>query len=82
MAQNLSQLPENKKRLLRTVLTFMGILLTAAGITSLLVPNVLGGLLGDDSGELGMVLGAALTLVGISDIAIAQILLKGSNTHD
>lgn len=75
MSEN-SQLPEEKKKLLRRVLSFTGYVFMAAGVASLIFPSALGDMIFGEDVETAKIFGAALLLVGVSDIVIAHTLFK------
>lgn len=74
--KSVKALPEEKKALIRTILTVSGIVFGALGLTILLMPSGISGFMGTDDLTIAYIFGGALLMVGISDIAIARILFK------
>ncbi|MAE51387.1 MAG: hypothetical protein CMH27_06225 [Micavibrio sp.] len=70
-------MPEQKKALIRLILTVSGAIFAALGAACLLAPQGVNEILGDTKGDIAQFLGAAFIIVGISDIAIARIIFKG-----
>ena len=71
-----SNLPEEKKKLLRFVLSATGFIFAALGVASIIFPSAIGDMIFGGDSEMGKIFGAALLLVGITDIAIANTLFK------
>lgn len=80
--QNVPQMNEDSKRMIRTLLIVSGAVFIAAGLSCLAYPATVSGYLGTNTVELGYVLGIALIMAGGADIAIAKILFKGNDRHD
>jgi len=72
----LKSVPEEKKALIRMVLTLSGIVFGALGLTIMLMPSQVSDFMGSDDNTIAYIFGAALLMVGVSDIAIARILFK------
>lgn len=69
-------IPEDKKAIIRLILTISGVIFGAMGITILLMPSMITNYMGAQDNSIALIFGAALLMVGISDIAIARILFK------
>lgn len=80
--QNPKNMPEGKKALIRTILTLSGFFFAALGAACLIMPQGFNEIIGQDKSNIAQILGAAFILVGLSDVAIAQIIFKGSTKHD
>lgn len=72
----LKSVPEEKKALIRMILTLSGIVFGALGLTILLMPSGISSFIGSDDYTIAYIFGAALLMVGVSDIAIARLLFK------
>ncbi len=84
VTQHPKNMPENKKAMIRMVLTVSGFVFTALGLACLIMPAGVAEMLGQDNKDTAIanILGAAFILVGISDIAIAKIIFKGNTNND
>ena len=76
---NLKNMPPEKKRLLRTVLTATGIIFFMCGMAIVAFPATYGEMIfGDEAESTGRIFGGALVLVGVTDVFIAKILFGES----
>lgn len=75
-SQTPNELPEEKKKLLRMVLSYTGYAFAAFGLASLVFPSGPADLIFDGDTELAYIFGGALVMVGISDIVIAYTIFK------
>lgn len=80
--QSPNQLPEEKKKLLRTVLSMTGYVFAAVGLATLIFPSAIADMIFDGDIEMGYIFGGALMLVGVSDIVIAFTLFKERKDYD
>jgi O-antigen/teichoic acid export membrane protein len=84
VTQHPKNMPEEKKRMIRMILTLSGFVFTALGLACLIMPAGVAEMLGQDNNDttIANILGAAFVMVGISDIAIARIIFKGNTNND
>ena len=77
-------MPEDKKRMIRTILLISGFVFAALGLACLVMPAGVAEMLGQDNNDTAIanILGVAFILVGLSDIAIAKIIFKGNTNND
>ena len=76
MSDNTPNMDDDKKALLRKVLSFTGYVFTAFGVASLIFPSTPAEFLFGGDTEIAYIFGGALILVGISDIVIANTIFK------
>lgn len=76
MSDNTPDMDDDKKALLRKVLSFTGYVFAAFGVASLIFPSAPAGFLFGGDTEIAYIFGGALILVGVSDIVIANTIFK------
>ncbi len=78
MANNFKDLPEDKKRLLRSMLMATGLVLFMIGMGLVAFPSYGETIFGEGEEDITRYFGGALVLAGISDVFIAKIMFGES----
>ncbi|MFP4313729.1 MAG: hypothetical protein ACLFR0_05310 [Alphaproteobacteria bacterium] len=71
-----NELTEEKKKLLRAILSMTGYVFAAIGAAGLIAPSGIADLLLGGDIQTGYILSGALIMVGITDIVIAHTIFK------
>lgn len=78
----LENLPEDKKALIRNILTFSGIGFFMLGMALVAFPSYSVTFFGEGQETLGRILGIALVIVGITDAFIGKVLFRSNKNKD
>ena len=74
MANNPNNMPEDKRRLLRNVLSMSGIFFFMCGMAIVAFPTYGDMIFGEGETSISRIFGGALVMVGITDVFIAKFL--------